>query len=295
LFARPSDCISIDGYTLVTNQITIEAEILIPSSLAAPSYQYPRIFEEQLCNGKDKQLSASPATIEGGTWVSDNPNLQVDPAVAVSRDTWHHVAFVHDSDEDRIYLDGIEEGVLDFIGDPGIANATSGVMAIGAVQYTCGGTPDASFIGAIQWLRVSCVARYSGAVVDPPAIMPAVDAYTQILFDFRQVALGASTVDDLSPNHFVGTVATGFDDATAPVFVPPAPPTFQTVTPANNSLTLTWATVAGLTYQLQYATSLSQPAWNNMGYPLVATNGIISVSAPITADPQRFYRVVQTP
>ncbi len=208
---------------------------------------------------------------------------------------WHHLAFVHDFNETRVYLDGVEIGTLDFSGDPSIACSPDTVMSIGAFLYTDGGALAQSFIGAIQWIRVSCVARYSGASVTPPVTVPPSDAFTQILFDFSDVAPGTSTVYDLSPNHFIGTVGVGFSGATAPSFVLPAPPTFQTVTQANNALTLTWSTVPGQIYQLQYKANLAQPNWINWFYPLVATGGNITVSDTVGPNQQRFYRVVQSP
>ena len=63
----------------------------------------------------------------------------------------------------------------------------------------------------------------------------------------------------------------------------------------NQTITLTWTTVAGQIYQLQYTTNLAQTNWNNLGYPLVATNGVITVSDTNGPDTQRFYKVVQSP
>ena len=127
-----------------------------------------------------------------------------------------------------------------------------------------------------------------------PVTVPASDAQTQVLFDFSHVAPGTTTVYDLSPNHFMGTVAAGFSGATAPGFILPSPPAFQAVAQTNHALTLTWSTVAGQVYQIQYTTNLAQANWNDLGYPLVATNGVVTVSDTIGPDPQRFYRVVQS-
>jgi hypothetical protein len=296
LFSRPTDTISINGHTLVTNQITIEAEILIPSSLPVPPAQtYPRLFEEQLSTQGDKAFWASPSIVGGGTWVVDNQNRLIAVANPASNDVWHHLAFVQDTNEYRVYLDGIEIGIEDFAGDPLIANSPDSVMSIGAFLYTDGGALAQSFIGAIQWLRVSSVARYSGSWMTPPVTVPDSDAATQVLFDFTHVTPGTTIVYDLSPNHFIGTVAVGFSGATAPSFVLPAPPVLQTVAQTNQTLTLTWSTVAGQIYQLQYTTNLAQQTWNSLGYPMVATNGVITASDTIGPDAQRFYRVVQSP
>jgi hypothetical protein len=294
LFSRPTDTILIDGHTVVTNQITIEAEILISSTLTGPTYAYARIFEEQLSNQGDKQFWASLGHVGGATWVVDNQNPGIGIANPGANDVWHHLAFIHDSNEDRVYLDGVEIGTADYPGDPSIACSPNSVMSIGAFLYTDGGALAQSFIGAVQWLRVSCVARYTGASITPPVTVPASDAYTQILFDFSHVAPGTSTVYDLSPNHFTGTVALGFSGATAPSFTLPAAPLFQTPTQASNALKLTWSTVAGQVYQLQYTTNLAHAKWNDIGYPMVATNGVISVSDTAGPDTQRFYRAVQS-
>jgi hypothetical protein len=226
LFSRPTDTILINGHTLVTNQITIEAEILISSALPAPASSYPRIFEEQSNGQEDKTLWASPSLVGGSSWVLDNQGpqgygQQLGVTNEVAEDVWHHVAFVHDSNELRVYLDGVQIGIQDFSGDPSIANSSNGVMSIGAFLYDDGSWLTNSFIGAIQWVRVSCLARYSGALATPPATVPASDAFTQVLFDFTHVAPGTSIVYDLGPNQFTGTVGVGFSGATAPSFVQP--------------------------------------------------------------------------
>ena len=295
VFSHPTDTILVNGHTSVTNQITIEAEILIPSSFPVPTYSYPRIFEEQLSGSGDKQLWASPTSVGGSTWLANNQSAGIGVPNPGANDVWHHLAFIQDFNEDRVYLDGVEIGTNDFSGAPSIANSPDSVMSIGAFLYTDGGALAQSFIGAIQWVRVSCVARYSGASVTPPVTVPPCDAFTQILFDFSHLAPGTSTVYDLSLNHFIGTVGVGFSGATAPSFVLPAPPMFQTMTQTNQTLTLTWSTVAGQIYELQYTTNVAQPHWINWFYPLVATNTVITVTDTIGPDPQRFYQVVQSP
>jgi hypothetical protein len=186
-------------------------------------------------------------------------------------------------------------GILDYSGDDSIANSASGVMSIGAFPYNGGVYVTNSFQGAIQWMRVSSKARYSGVSVTPPSSVPTSDAATEILFDFTHVVPGASTVHDLSSNQFVGTVASGFSGATAPTFL--VAPMFQSATVTNQTVALTWSSIAGSVYQLQYTTNLNPATWNNVGYPLVATNGAITTFDfdAIISGPQRFYRVMLTP
>jgi subtilase family serine protease len=72
-------------------------------------------------------------------------------------------------------------------------------------------------------------------------------------------------------------------------------PLFQAAARAGSSISLTWTAVKGVTYQLQYTTSLSNPNWTNLGNPITASSGLIVTSDPAPSDPQRFYRVILAP
>ncbi|HXP60684.1 MAG TPA: protease pro-enzyme activation domain-containing protein [Dongiaceae bacterium] len=85
--------------------------------------------------------------------------------------------------------------------------------------------------------------------------------------------------------------AFGLDDITVqPLSVPV--PAFKAVTQANGMIALTWTTVPGLAYQVQYTGELGTTGWNNLGSPLTATSSTLSVSYSATAAPQRFYRIL---
>ena len=76
----------------------------------------------------------------------------------------------------------------------------------------------------------------------------------------------------------------------------PAPPLLlATATPAAAQLTLTWTSIPGRSYQVQFKTDLTQPTWTNFGNPLLATTPLSSASDPLTSAPQRFYRVLLLP
>ena len=72
------------------------------------------------------------------------------------------------------------------------------------------------------------------------------------------------------------------------VQLPPVIPSFNA---ANGLCTFTWNAVPNLTYQLQCATNLSTPVWQDLGSPATATNNIISMSDTNGIGNQRFYRV----
>ena len=79
--------------------------------------------------------------------------------------------------------------------------------------------------------------------------------------------------------------------------VPLSPPTFNVAQPATTGFNLTWNTIAGQVYQVQYKTNLTQPNWIDLGNPLTATTNTLTLqdTDAITASPSRFYRVVEQP
>ena len=96
---------------------------------------------------------------------------------------------------------------------------------------------------------------------------------------------------------FYGTTGFGGTNLDGTVFsfvVTPAVPRFQPLTVTGNLLTLTWSAIAGQTYQLQYTTNLTAPAWINLS-SVTATNGTATASDTMNASGNRFYRLVTTP
>ncbi|HXR03736.1 MAG TPA: protease pro-enzyme activation domain-containing protein [Verrucomicrobiae bacterium] len=86
----------------------------------------------------------------------------------------------------------------------------------------------------------------------------------------------------------------GLDD----ISVTPIPvPAFHATTQTSSTFNLTWGTMAGLVYQMQYKTNLLQTNWIKLGKPLIATNGNLTISDTnaIGSSPQRFYRVQVLP
>jgi hypothetical protein len=72
-------------------------------------------------------------------------------------------------------------------------------------------------------------------------------------------------------------------------------PEFQAMTLANSTLSLTWSTEAGGTYQLQWSADLSSSNWTNLRGPVPAAGATLSVTDSVTNAPQRFYRLVLSP
>jgi subtilase family serine protease len=76
--------------------------------------------------------------------------------------------------------------------------------------------------------------------------------------------------------------------------IPIPTPVLTTAAPTDETLTFSWATYAGLLYQVQFKTNLAQADWVNLGIPIEATNAVMSASDPIGADPRRFYRILSS-
>jgi hypothetical protein len=80
------------------------------------------------------------------------------------------------------------------------------------------------------------------------------------------------------------------------VSVIPVPvPAFQAPVVVDGSVQLTWASLAGVSYQVQYTTNLAQANWINLGSVITATSGATTASESIGADSQVFYRLLLSP
>jgi uncharacterized protein YfiM (DUF2279 family) len=59
----------------------------------------------------------------------------------------------------------------------------------------------------------------------------------------------------------------------------------------NNQFIISWPTIAGRTYQLEYQDDLITAAWKPLGDALAGTGAVVVVTNNISASPQRFFRV----
>jgi hypothetical protein len=59
----------------------------------------------------------------------------------------------------------------------------------------------------------------------------------------------------------------------------------------NGVATVTWSSVPGRTYRLQYKNSIDETGWHDAG-DVVATSTTTSATNNVSGLPQRFYRVI---
>jgi|ERR1039457_1999246 hypothetical protein len=132
LFSRTTDTISVNGHTFATNQMTIEARVLFPSTL---NLSDGRIFSEQKSAACDKTLYVATNIIGGGAFAGGSDPGVFSTNVTISVNVWHHLAFVRDAHEQRIYIDGVLVVTRDLTVTPydqPIRNSSSSFMGIGA-------------------------------------------------------------------------------------------------------------------------------------------------------------------
>ena len=56
---------------------------------------------------------------------------------------------------------------------------------------------------------------------------------------------------------------------------------------------IAWLSQAGVNYQVQFTTDLSQPNWKPFGQSISGTGGVVSFTDSTATGSQRFYRIVQ--
>ncbi|MEO6034985.1 MAG: PKD domain-containing protein, partial [Verrucomicrobiota bacterium] len=72
------------------------------------------------------------------------------------------------------------------------------------------------------------------------------------------------------------------------------PPQIAAIIPsADGQVSFRWQTFPGKTYRIQFKSDLQDAIWSDWGNPITATNAILSIEESLTANPQRFYRILQ--
>ena len=213
-FDQLTDTISVSGNSTMTNAITMEARIMFTSL-----DEYTSIFREWTICYEDKTLRIYDSILGGYIWPQPWPTAYLQSSVPVSLNNWYHVAYVYDSNEQRLYIDGTLVGSQTYNGV--ILNAIGGTW-IGAVQGYGDATPAPSFQGYLDTFRLSTNARYSGTSFTAPQGDLTTDANTNLLYNFNE-AVGSTIVHDLSGNGRDGTFGVSFDGATSPEIVSVVP------------------------------------------------------------------------
>jgi hypothetical protein len=185
--------IQVGGQTVIGTASTYEAVLLFKSTDGSGM-----VLEEIQPFGEDKFFQVDPAS---GVYGYNNPVNGLDvlsgPVTNIALDVWHHAAYVYDGAEERLYFDGTLVASRAGSGDVNDADAPMYIGASVGHGYT-------TFVGLLDSVRVSNVARYVGASFTPPTGDLANDPNTLLLYNFDDPA-GSTAVADSSANARTGT------------------------------------------------------------------------------------------
>jgi len=197
LFGRPTDTIRVDNNSVsIGASATYEARILFTAQYSGFGF----IFNEHTFALEDKQLLAGPDGIRAFSHgLSTETPGEITASIPLVRDVWHHVAYVYDGAQERLYLDGLRVRSRSASGS--VRNNT-GYAAIGS-NYREGAGRSPGLVGYIDTVRISVVARYSGDRFDPPSGDLPGDGHTVLLYNFKEAA-GQTLAKDDGPLNRTG-------------------------------------------------------------------------------------------
>lgn len=209
LFTEPTDTISINGNTVLGTAATYEARIQLRGTTGL-------IFNEWRISQEDKTFQLTNDTFYAfGYGLNHSSGISAYPIITQYQ--WHHVAYVYDGSEERLYLDGQLLTSRDSTGN--IKDTDYSISGIGGYVRE-GFRPG--FIGLMDTFRISSIARYTGTSFEVPQGDFVTDADTELLFNFTE-APDSLTVTDLSHNASIGFLGAGFTGATTPLLISTLP------------------------------------------------------------------------
>jgi hypothetical protein len=217
-FSAPSDTIRILGNTTFSGtDWTYEMRIRIHVGTPARS----QIISEQRDSVEDKTVaidegSLIKATVRGGA-CGDIASHPADESVLGS---WRHFAWVRSGSLLTFFIDGQPASTWPSVPEC-TADSPDSWMSIGMFRYGAGYSPTGpipSFLGDLDWIRISDGARYSSSFVPPFECEVQPDATCELLLKFNEDP-GTAVLVDESPNAFtceLGVPVSPGVDATSP-------------------------------------------------------------------------------
>jgi hypothetical protein len=207
-FDAATDTIQVSGNSILGTAATIEARINITTTAGGC------VFNEWANGYEDKYLGVGSGRVFGFLYHVGGYGA-LGSSTTISLNTWHHLAYVYDGTQERLYLDGIEVGSRPASGD--VLDYAYSIAAVGAIYRD--NMMVSSFMGQIDTLRVSTICRYTGESFIAPTGDLTSDSDTNLLYNFNE-SQGSTVVYDLSGNGRTGTLGAGFNGATSPTLIP---------------------------------------------------------------------------
>jgi hypothetical protein len=213
-FGASSDTIRIQGNTVFPT-VDFTYEMRVRMAKGAP---FGHVISEQRDTYEAKLVRLTSTTFDGYMVRGQSCGSENQTPTSTSlSDGWHHIAWVRSGSIARLYLDGALNAEWPSQANC-LGNSPDSWMSIGMMRYTAQQTTLPSFLGDIDWIRVSSTPRYLDTFTPPFECAVAADAQTLLLLKFNEAA-GTTTLIDESPSHFqcdVGVAVNPGGSATSP-------------------------------------------------------------------------------
>jgi len=214
-FDHSTDTVRIFGNTVFPSvDFTYEYRVRI-----SPTSPTGRIISEQRDTFEDKHIAVSTSGFFG--YMVRNQFCGNENQVTWSEDSgvWRHVAWVRSGDRATLFVDG--NPTADWLSQTVcLGNSPDSAMSLGMSRYQVNCPEFGSFLGDLDWIRVSSTARYAAPFTPPNECALEPDSATELLLRCNE-APGSLLLDDESPNDYrceLGSVACG-EQATLPLLV----------------------------------------------------------------------------
>ena len=249
LFDAATDSVQIDGQTPYGGSFTFEAVVVF-----TPSHNGGGDVFVEWTSGQEHRLLGVGTNIVTGYNAPRGGSPFSVTGLVLSLYQPHHIAYVSERYEERMYLDGQLVGSR--------ATGTSVVDSGGNKGCLGGGTFGTGWVGYIDSLRLSDTIRYVDSEFIPPLGDMTADGNTLLLYNFNE-SPGSLTAADSSGNGRTGTLGTGnISGATSPEFVSkvPAPPALSIMNQNGFQLAVS-NLIPGWVHVLETRTSLTSGSW----------------------------------
>jgi hypothetical protein len=177
-----------------------------------------------------------------------------------------------------------------FLGDTNVATLSQMLPTCPGQEYLLSFWLNNPIGGSNELFEVNW--NTNGMTTNTICFLPNPPGFAWTNLNFVLTAAGTNTMlqfgAENQPNYF------GLDDIS--VTAVPAP-VFSAVTAAGNGVAVTWTTLAGVAYLVQYKTDLLQTNWLDLGGSITADSDTLTQTDTnaFDASPQRFYRVSVSP
>jgi hypothetical protein len=163
----------------------------------------------------------------------------------------------------------------------GASSANVSLTVLQATPILTWGNPASIIAGTpLSSSQLNATANVAGSFAYSPSINTILSAGTH--------ALSVT----FTPNDAVDY--TGATRSVSLTVIASTPPVIQTAQQSGRSFTFTWSALTNQIYQIQSTANLAQPNWTSLG-SVTATNPTMTVSEPMGANSQQFFRVVLLP